>query len=517
MQEEEKMIQERILDLTDYALVTGLIEPQDTRYTINQLLELFGLDELEDEVTAAHQTYITTQKEAEDALEAILNDMTDYAYENGIMAENSIVYRDLFDTKIMGLLVERPSGVVTKFQGLYNHKTAQDATDYFYKLSCDSNYIRRYRIKKDLKWTADTEFGTLDITINLSKPEKDPKAIAAAKLAKQSGYPKCLLCKENEGYAGRVNHPARQNHRIIPVTINDSDWFFQYSPYVYYNEHCIVFNSKHTPMKIECATFGKLLDFVTHFPHYFVGSNADLPIVGGSILSHDHFQGGHYEFAMAKAPVEKELTFKGYEDVKAGIVKWPMSVIRISAKDKERLIDLADKILLAWRGYSDETAFIFAETDGEPHNTITPIARRRGEEFELDLVLRNNITTEEHPLGVYHPHAKLHHIKKENIGLIEVMGLAVLPARLKDEMAALEMAILEKKDLRADEMLEKHADWVEEFLPKYDVIGRDNISDIIRTEIGLVFNEVLKDAGVYKCTEEGREAFCRFVDTVNQK
>jgi len=516
-QEEEKMIQERILDLTDYALVTGLIDPQDTRYTINRLLELFGLDELEDAVAEAHQATIKTQEDAEDVLEAILNDMTDYAYENGIMAENSIVYRDLFDTKIMGLLVARPGEVVTKFKGLYHHQSAQDATDYFYKLSCDSNYIRRYRIKKDLKWTADTEFGTLDITINLSKPEKDPKAIAAAKLAKQSGYPKCLLCKENEGYAGRVNHPARQNHRIIPVTINNSDWFFQYSPYVYYNEHCIVFNSKHTPMKIERATFGKLLDFVTQFPHYFVGSNADLPIVGGSILSHDHFQGGHYEFAMAKAPVEKELTFKGYEDVKAGIVKWPMSVIRISGKDKDRLIDLADKILLAWRGYTDEAAFVFAETDGEPHNTITPIARKRGENFELDLVLRNNITTEEHPLGVYHPHAKLHHIKKENIGLIEVMGLAVLPARLKDEMAALETAILEKKDLRADETLAKHADWVEEFLPKYDEVNKDNITEIIRTEIGLVFNEVLKDAGVYKCTKEGRDAFCRFVDAVNQK
>lgn len=523
-QEEEKMIQERILDLTDYALVTGLIDPQDTRYTINRLLELFGLDELEDAVAEAHQTTIKTQEDAEDALEAILNDMTDYAYENGIMAENSIVYRDLFDTKIMGLLVARPGEVVTKFKGLYHHQSAQDATDYFYKLSCDSNYIRRYRIKKDLKWTADTEFGTLDITINLSKPEKDPKAIAAAKLAKQSGYPKCLLCKENEGYAGRVNHPARQNHRIIPVTINNSDWFFQYSPYVYYNEHCIIFNGQHTPMKIERATFGKLLDFVEQFPHYFVGSNADLPIVGGSILSHDHFQGGHYEFAMAKAPVEKEISFKGFEDVKAGIVKWPMSVIRISAEKKERLIELADKILLAWRGYTDEAAFIFAETDGEPHNTITPIARRRGDLYELDLVLRNNITTEEHPLGVYHPHAKLHHIKKENIGLIEVMGLAVLPARLKKEMADLEQALLDGTSIREDEVLAKHADWVEEFLPKYGFtfgsglegeVTPEKLHDIVQTEIGLVFKEVLKDAGVYKCTEEGRTAFMRFVDKVN--
>ena len=388
------MIQERILELTEYGLVTGLVEPEDRRFTINRLLELFHLDELDDEVAAAYAKRTPmTQESAEAALEGILNEMLDYAAEDGLMPEDTITYRDLFDTKIMSMLVPRPSEVIKKFQALYQI-SPKEATDYFYKLSRDTNYIRRYRIKKDQKWTADTEFGTLDITINLSKPEKDPKAIAAAKLAKQSGYPKCLLCKENEGYAGRVNHPARQNHRIIPVTINHSDWFFQYSPYVYYNEHCIVFNAEHTPMKIEKATFGKLLDFVEQFPHYFVGSNADLPIVGGSILSHDHFQGGHYEFAMAKAPVEKELTFKGFEDVKAGIVKWPMSVIRISAPQKERLIELADKILLAWRGYTDEDAFIFAETEGEPHNTITPIARKRGNDYELDLVLRNNITTE---------------------------------------------------------------------------------------------------------------------------
>ena len=352
------MIQERILELTEYGLVTGLVEPEDRRFTINRLLELFHLDELDDEVAAAYAKRTPmTQESAEAALEDILNEMLDYAAEDGLMPEDTITYRDLFDTKIMSMLVPRPSEVIKKFQALYQI-SPKEATDYFYKLSRDTNYIRRYRIKKDQKWTADTEFGTLDITINLSKPEKDPKAIAAAKLAKQSGYPKCLLCKENEGYAGRVNHPTRQNHRIIPVTINHSDWFFQYSPYVYYNEHCIVFNAEHTPMKIEKATFGKLLDFVEQFPHYFVGSNADLPIVGGSILSHDHFQGGHYEFAMAKAPVEKELVFKGFEDVKAGIVKWPMSVIRISAPQKERLIELADKILLAWRGYTDEDAFI---------------------------------------------------------------------------------------------------------------------------------------------------------------
>ena len=510
------MIQERILELTEYGLVTGLVEKADEVYTINRLLELFEVDDIEDSVFEAHAAKERmTQETAEAALEGILEDMMAYAYEQGIMKENSIVYKDLFDTKIMGCLVARPSEIRAEFQDLYTNDSPQAATDYFYKLSCDSNYIRRQRIKKDQKWTADTEFGTLDITINLSKPEKDPKAIAAAKNAKQSAYPKCQLCKENEGYAGRVNHPARQNHRIIPVTINNSDWFFQYSPYVYYNEHCIVFNSQHTPMKIERATFGKLLDFVTQFPHYFVGSNADLPIVGGSILSHDHFQGGHYTFAMAKAPIEKEISFKGFEDVKAGIVKWPMSVIRITGADKDRLIELADKILIAWRGYTDEAAFIFAETEGEPHNTITPIARRRGEDYELDLVLRNNITTEEHPLGVYHPHASLHHIKKENIGLIEVMGLAVLPARLKDEMAELSDAILTGKALTSTETLASHAEWANGFLPKYPDINADNVMDIIRTEIGLVFNEVLKDAGVYKCTEEGRAAFMKFVDAVN--
>ena len=405
------MIQKNILELTQSALDAGLIQPADKVYTINRLLELFELDELE----IPEKTMETDDLEPVKDLEGILESMLDYAAEQGLIRENTITYRDLFDTKIMGVLMPRPSEVQETFERLYENEGAEAATDYYYKLSGDSNYIRRARVAKDMKWTTDAEFGTLDITINLSKPEKDPKAIAAAKLAKQSGYPKCLLCKENEGYAGRINHPARQNHRIIPVTINNSDWFFQYSPYVYYNEHCIVFNSEHTPMKIEKATFGKLLDFVEQFPHYFVGSNADLPIVGGSILSHDHFQVGHYEFAMAKAPLEKEIVFAGFEDVTAGIVNWPVSVIRLSSVEKERLIALADKILQAWRGYTDEDAFVFAETEGESHNTITPIARKRGENYELDLVLRNNITTEEHPLGVYHPHANLHHIKKENI------------------------------------------------------------------------------------------------------
>lgn len=509
------MIQERILELVKYGLTTGLVNPEDKVYTINRLLELFAVDDIEDETFAKVENLPDwTQEEAEDALEGILSDMMDYAYEQGIMKENSIVYKDLFDTKIMGCLVARPSEVRKTFWNLYNNTSAQAATDYFYKLSCDSNYIRRQRIKKDQKWTTDTEFGTLDITINLSKPEKDPKAIAAAKNAKQSAYPKCQLCKENEGYAGRVNHPARQNHRIIPVTINNSEWYFQYSPYVYYNEHCIVFNSCHTPMKIERATFGKLLDFVTQFPHYFVGSNADLPIVGGSILSHDHFQGGHYTFAMAKAPIEKELHFDGFEDIKAGIVKWPMSVIRITGADKERLIELADKILLAWRGYNDEAAFVFAETDGEPHNTITPIARKKGDMYELDLTLRNNITTKECPLGLYHPHNEYHHIKKENIGLIEVMGLAVLPSRLKAEMEHLSECLVKGEDVSQYEDLKKHAPWVDEIKEKYEDINEENVEDILKEEIGQVFVKVLEDAGVYKCTEEGRKAFDRFIATL---
>ena len=500
------MIQENIKKLVQYGLQTGLITEEDKIYTTNRLLELFQLDELEgDDEDVAMSV---------DELEVVLGAMMDYAYEQGIMTENSIVYRDLFDTKIMSMLVPRPSEVISVFAEKYR-KDPREATDYFYKLSQDTDYIRRYRIKKDQKWVAPTKYGNLDITINLSKPEKDPKAIAAAKTAKQSGYPKCLLCIENEGYAGRVNHPARQNHRIIPVTINGSKWGFQYSPYVYYNEHCIVFNSKHIPMKIEHDTFCKLFDFVKQFPHYFVGSNADLPIVGGSILSHDHFQGGHYEFAMARADVERTFTVKGFEDVETGIVNWPMSVIRISSNDSDRLIALADVILDAWRGYTDEAAFIYAETDGEPHNTITPIARKRNDRFELDLVLRNNITTEEHPLGVYHPHANLHHIKKENIGLIEVMGLAVLPARLKGEMEQLAEAIISGRNIRDDEALEKHADWVEEFLPKYDSITRDNIMDILHKEIGNVFMQVLEDAGVYKRTAEGQAAFDRFVERLN--
>ena len=496
------MLYENIKKLVEYGIQTGLTPECERIYTTNLLLELFQEDSYEDvEIDSSSIE-----------LEAVLEGLLDEAVKRGII-EDSIGFRDLFDTKIMNCLVPRPAQVQKTFAEKYE-ESPEAATEYFYKLSQDSNYIRRYRVKKDMKWKVDSPYGEIDITINLSKPEKDPKAIAAARNAKNTAYPKCQLCMENEGYAGRLDHPARENHRIIPIEIAGGKWGFQYSPYVYYNEHCIVFNGQHIPMKIDKKAFEKLFDFVKLFPHYFLGSNADLPIVGGSILSHDHFQGGHYTFAMAKAPIEKELQFEGFSDVKAGIVKWPMSVIRISGPDKERLIELADKILLKWRGYTDEEAFIYAETDGEPHNTITPIARRRGDDFELDLVLRNNITTEEHPLGVYHPHAKLHHIKKENIGLIEVMGLAVLPARLKDEMAELADALVNGTDLRATETLASHAEWAEGFLPKYDKITKDNVMDILHEEIGLVFNEVLQDAGVYKCTPEGRKAFERFIAAV---
>lgn len=494
-------VYEAIAALVQYGIDTGLTPECERIYTTNQLLEIMQLDDYEEPVE-------TTAAPLEEILDVLLAD----ACSRGL-TQDSVVYRDLFDTKLMNALMPRPSQVREAFWKEYK-ESPEKATEYFYKLSQDSNYIRRYRVCKDMKWMTATEYGDLDITINLSKPEKDPKAIAAARTQKQSGYPKCLLCIQNEGYAGRVNHPARQNHRIIPITINQSQWGFQYSPYVYYNEHCIVFCGEHSPMKIDRSTFVKLFDFVGQFPHYFLGSNADLPIVGGSILTHDHFQGGHYEFAMAKAPIETPVTIPGYEDVEAGIVKWPMSVIRIRHNDRERLIDLADHILKAWRGYTDEESFIFAETDGEPHNTITPIARKVGDMFELDLALRNNLTTDEYPLGVYHPHAEKHNIKKENIGLIEVMGLAILPARLKTELQDLADYIIEKKDIRSNEALEKHADWVESFLPKHPELNKDNVMDILKEEVGHVFVGVLEDAGVYKCTPEGREAFMRFIATL---
>ena len=494
------MINTYISALVDYAISCGLISFADKIYATNKILEILNLDEYEEPTEIPELD-----------LENILKGLLDFAVESGIIEDN-IVARDLFDTKLMGALTPRPSEVISQFLENYC-ESPKAATDYYYKLSCDSDYIRRYRIKKDMKWQVETDYGMLDITINLSKPEKDPKAIAAAKNAVQCGYPKCLLCKENEGYAGRTNHPARQNHRIIPIEINDTAWFLQYSPYVYYNEHCIVFNAEHTPMAINTATFRKLLDFVKLFPHYFVGSNADLPIVGGSILTHDHFQGGNYEFAMAKAPTETEINFAGFPDVKAGIVKWPMSVIRIASENTDRLIALADKILTAWRGYTDESAFVYAETNGEPHNTITPIARQRDGVFELDLVLRNNITTEEHPLGVYHPHAELHHIKKENIGLIEVMGLAVLPSRLKAELLEIENLLIEGKDIAPDCPLYIHNDWVHELKTKY-TFNAENTADILKAEVGKVFSKVLEHAGVYKRNDEGKAAFMRFVDSV---
>lgn len=496
-------IYEDIRTLVDYGMDQGLVVKEDEIFTINRILEILKLDEYEEPERAG-------RVETPQDLEALLARIMDWAYEHGVLEKNTIGYRDLFDTKLMAALVPAPSVVAARVHELYEQSPKQ-ATDYYYRFSCATDYIRRYRIARDMKWTADTEYGTLDITINLSKPEKDPKAIAAARNAKQSSYPKCLLCPENEGYAGRLNHPARQNHRIMPVTIDGQEWGFQYSPYVYYNEHCIVFNKKHVPMKIDESAFRKLLDFVRQFPHYFLGSNADLPIVGGSILAHEHFQGGHYEFAMERAGIRKPVVIPGYEEVEAGIVNWPMSVIRIRHKDSGVLVKLASHILDSWRGYTDEEAFIFAQTEGEPHNTITPIARMRDGSYEMDLVLRNNITTPEYPLGVYHPHQELHHIKKENIGLIEVMGLAVLPARLKQELADLAGAIVAGADLRSDETLSKHADWVEEFTPKYDHIDCDNVQEILQTEVGLVFKTVLEHAGVFKNTPQGENYFDRFL------
>lgn len=496
------LLNEGIARLVQYGIDRELITEDERIYSTNLLLDIFGEEEYEEPENLAGK------KELQD----ILKDLLDIAVEKGL-TQDSVVYRDLFDTRIMNAITPRPAEVIRRFREKYE-ASPQEATDFFYQFSQDTDYIRRYRLCKDERWTVESDYGTIDLSINLSKPEKDPRAIAAAKLAKQSGYPKCLLCMENVGYAGRVNHPARNTHRIIPLTINDSEWGLQYSPYGYYNEHCIVFNGKHVPMRIERATFQKLFDFVEQFPHYFLGSNADLPIVGGSILSHDHYQGGHYDFAMAKADFEKTFTIPGYEDVKAGIVKWPLSVIRIQSNQPERLIDLATHILEKWRGYTDEEAFIFAETDGTPHNTITPIARMRGELFELDLALRNNITTEECPLGLYHPHKEYHHIKKENIGLIEVMGLAVLPARLVEELEEMKGAILEGRDLRSTESLAQHADWLEEILPKYDNLTEDRIMDVLKDEVGQVFVHVLEDAGVYKCTAEGRAAFERFIQVL---
>ena len=492
---------ERYLDsLVEYAVRTGLAQEADRRVLTNRLLDILRLDD-----------YTPSREPLMEELEPILSGILDFACERGL-CEDNMTARDLYDTRLMGALTPLPHEVIAEFDRRYA-VSPREATDWYYRFSGDTDYIRRYRVARDIRWIYPSEYGDIDITINLSKPEKDPRAIAAAKNAPQSGYPKCQLCPENEGYAGRLNHPARENHRIIPLTIGGEKWFLQYSPYVYYNEHCIVFNARHTPMAINRAAFGKLLEFVTVFPHYFVGSNADLPIVGGSILSHEHFQGGHYCFAMEKAPVEREISFRGFEDVRAGIVKWPMSVIRLNGDDPERVADLADRILQCWQGYSDEAAGILAESDGEKHNTITPSARRREGRYELDLVLRCNITTAEHPLGVFHPHADKHHIKKENIGLIEVLGLAILPSRLKQELHDLAQALTDGRDISADPVLGKHTDWCAELRKKYTFTA-DNAMEILRSETGRVFTAVLEDAGVYKCTAQGRAAFLKFVERV---
>ena len=495
-------IETYIDSLVSYAMNRGLAQPVDHQVLVNRILDILHKED-----------YAPSQEPQSEDLEEILKGILDYACEKGL-CEDNVTARDIFDTRIMGALTPMPREIIHTFREKYA-RSPREATDWYYRLSCDTDYIRRYRIAKDMRWKYDSEYGQMDITINLSKPEKDPKAIAAAKNAPQSGYPKCQLCRENEGYAGRMNHPARANHRIIPITIAGADWYLQYSPYVYYNEHCIVFNGQHVPMKIDRAAFEKLLDFVTLFPHYFVGSNADLPIVGGSILSHEHFQGGHYTFAMETAPVETPVTFRGYEDIQAGLVKWPMSVIRLDGRDPKRLAQLAEKILNAWRGYSDEGRGIVAFSDGEPHNTITPIARRRGEQYELDLVLRCNITTLEHPLGVFHPHADKHHIKKENIGLIEVMGLAVLPSRLKQELTDLAEKIVAGADLRADAVQAKHADWVDELRTRHSFTA-SNALDILLQETGRVFAQVLEDAGVYKRTADGKQGFLEFIAFVNR-
>ena len=499
------MINEAIKNLVLYGVENGLIQKTDIVYTINKILEVLQLDDYEN-VTC----------EREENLEKILEPMLDYAIDKGLIEENSVVYRDLFDTKIMGCIMPAPSVIISEFWKKYED-TPSSATDYFYKFSMDSDYIRRYRVSKDIRWIKPSIYGEIDMSINLSKPEKDPKAIAAARFIKSSGYPKCLLCRESEGYAGRLNYPARQNHRIIPLKMNGGDWGFQYSPYVYYNEHCIVLNYKHIPMSIGRQTFENLFAFIRQFPKYFVGSNADLPIVGGSILTHDHYQGGCYQFAMEKAQVEEEFTIKGFAGVMAGIVKWPLSVIRLRSSDCDKLIELATHILKKWRGYTDEAAFVYAQTNGEQHNTITPIARMQGTEYELDLAMRNNITTEKYPLGVYHPHEQYHHIKKENIGLIEVMGLAILPSRLKDELEILSDYILSGNiaEIRNDSAVEKHFEWVNEWISDYKEINEDNIMDILKKETGNVFVKVLEDAGVYKCTSEGREAFKRFIKTLD--
>ena len=496
-------INNEINRLINFAVQQGLMEKSDTYYAANRLIDILHVPEfVEEEV-----------KETLETATPILENILDFAAENNLI-ENTVNERDLFDTRIMDCVMMRPSELIARFKADYD-KSPQLATDNYYKISIASNYIRKSRIDKNVVWKSPTEYGDLDLTINLSKPEKDPRDIAKAKTVKATGYPKCLLCRENEGYAGHAGHPARETHRIIPLNFRGNDWFLQYSPYTYYNEHCILLNRKHIPMVIDRNTFENIFDFITEFPHYFVGSNADLPIVGGSILSHDHYQGGHYTMPMALSDIEKSYTFAGFEEVEAGRVKWPMSTIRLRSKNRQQLIELCCKILAAWRKYSDPTVDIFAETEGTPHNTITPIGRRRGELYEFDLVLRNNRTTDEHPLGLFHPHAEVHHIKKENIGLIEVMGLAVLPARLKEEMEHVKENLLQNvEDISAIEDIAKHADWYKKIRAKYPAINAENVEGILKTEIGLVFGKVLEHAGVYKRDDKGMAAFDKFVDSI---
>ncbi len=496
-----------IAALAEYAVQKKLIPEEERIYSINLLLDVLRVDGFE--MPSDGRAVLDTAGDLEEILRFLLDD----AAARGLITD-SIGYRDLFDTKIMNCFTLRPGEVIRNFRERYE-QSPQEATDWFYTLSQASDYIRTYRIAKDIKWETETPYGTLDITINLSKPEKDPAAIAAARNAGSNSYPKCQLCIENEGYAGRIDHPARENHRIIPITICGQDWGFQYSPYVYFNEHCIVLNRKHVPMTIDRAAFEKLFDFIRQFPHYMIASNADLPIVGGSILAHEHFQGGRYEFPMARAKIESPVRIRNYEDVEAGIVNWPMSVIRIRSKEPARLVDLADHILQTWRGYTDEEAFLYAMTDGVPHNTISPVARRRGSDYEMDLALRNNITTPERPLGVYHPRPDYFHIKKENIGIIEVMGLAILPARLKEELGAVGKALVNGSDLTGDPLTAEHAAWAEDILKRRrDQINADTVRTILEEEVGNVFAHVLEDAGVFKRTEAGKEQFLRFIQSL---
>ncbi len=489
--------------LINYGINKGLIYKEDEIYVRNKILEILKLDEYED---------AEVEKEDLENPQKILDNILDYAYEKGVLEHNTVTYRDLLDTKIMDCFISRPSEIIRRFYEDYK-KSPKLATENYYNMSKASNYIRTERTNKNLRWKTKTNFGELDITINLSKPEKDPKAIAAAKSLKSSSYPKCLLCKENEGYAGRINHPARHNHRVIPVELGNEEWFLQFSPYVYYNEHAIIFKGSHDPMKITKTTFERLLEFIEKFPHYFIGSNADLPIVGGSILSHDHFQGGNYRFPMEKAPILKKISIKGFEDVEVGIVKWPLSVIRIRSEKRNRLAELGEKILDAWRGYSDESVEILSHTNGEPHNTITPIARYKNNKFELDLVLRNNRTSDEHPMGIFHPHSDVHNIKKENIGLIEVMGLAVLPARLKNELELLKGCLMGNQNIDEYEELEKHREWYNYLKNKYKDANLD-FDKILKLEVGKVFERILTDAGVFKQNSEGLKAFERFANSV---